>query len=177
MSLVEMVVVISIMAMLMSFGVVLIGLLLRADAAGHEAVAAQLSLERLGRQFRADGHRARTAALEGELQDTLRLHLSDNSQVVWTAAGSVVHRELQSDSSTEAVESYRLSEGETEFSIDEAGGCIELRCRQPFAPLTEATIDERPQPQLELQIVAALGIGIVPTPDATISEASSRGAN
>ncbi|MBL8849426.1 MAG: hypothetical protein JNG89_07070 [Planctomycetaceae bacterium] len=177
MSLIEMVTVFSVLAMLMSFGVVLIGLLLRSDTAGHEAVAFQLSIERLARQFRADAHLAHSAALQGDHGHALQLELNNNSHVLWTVSGPVVQRELQRDDSRVTYEAYRVPEGETVLSVDAAGGCIQLHRRQPFASLTDDTTDARPKPQLELQIVAALGIGLVKTPDAAIVEPPAGDAN
>jgi Tfp pilus assembly protein FimT len=159
-TLIELVVVISTLAVLMSFATVLMGLLFRADHAGQDALAGQLSIARLGRQFRADAHETLTVETAQDNTGALELTLKDGRRVNWTAAGGAVTRIARRNDAVLTRESYALPEGTATFSVSESGGLIHLQFTGPPPEVLENSAVRTPSPPDVLTINAAVGIEI-----------------
>ena len=159
MTLIEIVVVISILGALMSLGVVLLGLMLRADNAGSEALATQLSVSRLERQFRADAHDADAVAADDDAQ-RLELRQSDGRHIDWSISEAGIARQASDGASITMRDEYRLPDGETRFTVGSSGRLVELRHRYGLATLTETPADDTVAPAHEWLIQAAVGIAV-----------------
>lgn len=157
-SLFELVIVISMLAVLMSFGTVLLGLLLRADSVGQEALAGQLAISRLSRQFRSDLHVARDVlpAVDGDA-GSLVVTLDDGRRVTWSVEDATVQRSVVSDATEIARDSYMLPEGDATFVRDDAAGVIALRHAGRRPPVVEHGAAGAAAPPEVLVIEAAVG--------------------
>lgn len=112
-TLLETVVVIGMMAVLMTSGAHLIGLLLRAEGDGLQALTADRSLFRLAETFRDDVHAAAAAQLadEDDGTDRLTLTLSDERRVTYTLPDQRVQRVVRRGGETSHRETFRLPPG------------------------------------------------------------------
>jgi len=158
-------VVISTTAALMSFATVLLGLLFRADSAGHDAMGRQQAIAHLGRQLRADVHAATTATVTPENTGALELNLDDGRSVSWTSSAGTVSRIARRGDSSVSRESYVLPEGEIVFSI--AGESSIVRFRHSAVPpaVLENSAETMAKPSDIVTIDAAIGISIPVTPN------------
>jgi len=162
MSLIEVVVVISTLAALMSFATVLLGLLFRADHAGHDALAVQLSITRLSRQFRDDAHSALNVDVASVNPGAVELTLDDGQRVSWIASEAAITRTARQDDAVVARDAYVLSEGITTFSITDAGSLIRLQHRGRNPEVLESAPVSVATPSDVLTIDAAIGIDLRP---------------
>lgn len=164
-SLIELMVVISTTAALMSFATVLLGLLFRADNAGHDAMGRQQAIAHLGRQLRADVHAATAATVPPEKPGALELELDDGRRVSWGSSAGTVSRITRRGDSSLSRESYVLPEGEIVFSI--AGENSVVRFRHSTVPpaVLENSAETMAKPSDIVTIDAAIGISIPATPN------------
>jgi prepilin-type N-terminal cleavage/methylation domain-containing protein len=155
-TLVELMVVIAMLAVFMMIAIVLLGLLLRADAVGHDSLAAQLTTSRLSRQFRDDAHSA-IAVSGAESHDSVTFAGTLEERIVWSAqAGRLTRTRYRSDTVT-ARESYRLHDS-ARFLIRDGGRLVELRAEQPLSTVVEtSSVNVRPA-QRETVIQAVVGL-------------------
>lgn len=159
-TLIEMMVVISTTAALMSFATVLLALLFRADHAGHDAMAQQLAIAHLSRQFRADAHVATSAQVAQDNPGALELSLDDGRTVGWTSSEGTVSRFDRRGDAVVSRESYVLSEGVTVFSIADEGNIVRLRHSGVPPAVLENSAQSMAPPSDVLTIEAAIGISI-----------------
>lgn len=154
-TLVEMVVVISLTALLTTVGAVLTGRLMQADLAGQEELAVQLTIDRLAQQWRADAHAAVWATRAGD--GDIELRLVDGGRSRWTVQETTVVRESDG-TGVPRRERFELLQGETRLHVRPDGRMIELVHRRPHGTYIESPADaDRPQGR-EIHIVAAVGV-------------------
>jgi len=121
-SLIELVVVISVMSMVMMIAVRTITQLMRADASGGKSLVAGNSLARLARQFRRDVHNAEDAELvTAEENESPRLHLklTENTIAEYRTFAGKILRSIRRGEETTSRETFHLPRGENRFEISE----------------------------------------------------------
>lgn len=174
-TLVEMVVVFSLLAAFLTVAIVLLGLLLRTDTAGHDAVADQLAVARLSRQFRADAHAAASVAAAAESPRVLEMKLADGRLVAWSAGGGDVRRTVQHDGRTVSRETYRIIDGATAFSVAPEAGWTALTVQRPRRRPVEGGAGDVGGAMDELRIQAAVGIDLAQSSVVTEAPAAASG--
>jgi prepilin-type N-terminal cleavage/methylation domain-containing protein len=175
-SLIELMVVISILAALLSFATVLLGLLLRADHAGHDAMARQLAITHLSRQLRADAHAATSANVPQDNPGALELTLDDGRSVSWKSSEGTVSRFDRRGDAVVSREAYVLPEGVTTFSIAAENHIVRLKHSGLPPPVLENSAETMARPSNVLTIDAAIGISVTSSDDAQTDEfATPRG--
>jgi type II secretory pathway pseudopilin PulG len=121
-SLIEMVVVMSVMSMVMLISVRTITLLMRADASGGKSLVAGTSLSRLAHQFRLDVHAAWDAQLvtpEESGEARLQLSLPESTIVEYRPFAEKILRTIRRGEKTTSREDFHLLRGENRFEISE----------------------------------------------------------
>jgi len=121
-SLIELIVVISVMSMVMLIAVRTISQLMRADASGGKSLVAETSLARLSHQFRRDVHAARKAQLvipEENAASRLQLSLPENTIAEYRPFAEKILRTVRRGEETISRETFHLSRGENRFEISE----------------------------------------------------------
>ena len=121
-SLIELILVMSVMSMLMLIAVRTITLLMRADAAGGKSLVAGTSLARLAHQFRRDVHAAGDARLvtpEENGTPRLQLSLPENRIAEYRPFAENILRTIRRGEETTSRETFHLSCGENRFEISE----------------------------------------------------------
>ena len=121
-TLIEMIVVISVMSMVMMIAVRTITQLMRADASGGKSLVAGTSLARLAHQFRRDVHTAGEARLvtpEENAAPRLQLFLLENTIVEYHPFAEKILRTIRRGEQTTSKETFQLSRGENRFEISE----------------------------------------------------------
>ena len=119
-SLIELVVVISVMSIVMMIAVRTITQLMRADAAGGKSLVAGNSLARLARQFRRDVHDAEEAELltiEENESPRLHLKLTENTIAEYRTFAEKILRTIRRGEETTSRETFHLPRGENRFEI------------------------------------------------------------
>lgn len=132
-TLVELMIVITAVAMLAVMGAVLIGLLMSATNRGTEAAVVQTTFSRLGRQWRSDVHAATSASVESvDARDGARVILqpAEGPAVTYTGLPGSVLRE-SGEAANRSRQEYLLPEGTTRFALDEAGSLVSLLHERP----------------------------------------------
>lgn len=171
-NLIEMLVVMSVMGVLLSLGVVLLGLLMRVDTAGHNALSRQMSLARLEQQFRADAHAA-VAAKPSEDAQTLELRFDDEHGAKWLISKAGVERRVLDGESVAARNDFQLPNGESQFRVDSSGRMVELQRIELRGTPTRTPADESVVPGQTWRIRAALGLAVAAPEVSGASDAES----
>jgi type II secretory pathway component PulJ len=116
-SLVEMSVVISMTAVVISTSAVALATMFRIDRQMRQELLASDNLMRLSKQLRADAHQAQTAAIETEegdeqnaAADRLLLTVGDDRSISYQTVAGRVERLVRRGETVEHRESYRLAE-------------------------------------------------------------------
>jgi prepilin-type N-terminal cleavage/methylation domain-containing protein len=161
-TLIEMLLVITVLGVLSAMGAVLIGLLMSAESRGTEGIVVQTTFSRLGRQLRADVHAAESADVVavGEVVDgRLNLQLEDGGSVHYIAEEGQIVREFERGNDDKLREEYLFPEGTSRFVADGAAGVVRLEHLRPYATETETGVEGLQRVPLRLmQIEAALGL-------------------
>ena len=121
-SLIELVVVISVMSVVMLIAVRTLTQLMRADASGGKSLVAGTSLARLAHQFRRDVHAAEQARLitpEDNAAPRLQLFLPENTIAEYRPFAEKILRTVRRGEETTSRETFHLSRGENRFEISE----------------------------------------------------------
>lgn len=109
-SLIEVVIVISIAAVLLGMSATMIALLMRAQGRVTDSVRETLVLSRIRRQLQQDAHSATSATVDADGKITLQL--PDNQTVIFSAADHVLNRKQTFGDQT-GYEAFRLTVGST----------------------------------------------------------------
>lgn len=159
-TLMEMLLVITVIGALSAMGAVLIGLLMSAESRGTEGVVVQTTFSRLGRQLRADAHAAVAADViaSGDAADAqLNLQRADGRGIRYIVNKDEVVREADRGSESPSRETYLLPEGTSRFVVDPVARVVRLEHLRPYATETETGVAGlQPVPRRLLQIEAAL---------------------
>ncbi|MCH7686190.1 MAG: hypothetical protein IH899_05845 [Planctomycetes bacterium] len=121
-SLIELVVVISVMSIVMVIAVRTITQLMRADASGGKSLVAGTSLARLAHQFRRDVHDADDAELltaDENQSPRLQLSLPENTIAEYRPFAEKILRTIRRGEITISRETFHLPRGENRFEISE----------------------------------------------------------
>lgn len=159
-TLLEMAIAFSLTSVLLSLGVVLLGLFMRADSAGHEALGRQLSISRLERQFREDAHQA-LAVTGSDDGRAVEFRLGEHRRAVWSVRDTGVERAVHEGESRRGREEFQVTDAEASFSSEPDGQSIELRfVDRRIAPLeTPSAASSSPPPTWRIQAVIGLTAG------------------
>lgn len=154
----EMMAVFAMLAAFLAASIVLLGLLLRAESSGYEAVASQQTLARLSRQLRSDAHSARSASAAAEPAGAIVLQGEADASVLWSAQGDTVQRVVRRGGSPAGRDSFQIPEGAVQLTIAADGAVIELRGRRPRSRLISVPDAAPEQHAQQIVIQAAVGI-------------------
>ncbi len=159
-TLIEMMLVITVIGALSVMGAVLIGLLMSAESRSTEGAVVQSTLSRLGRQLRADAHAAVSAdvAAASDVENArLNLKLADGRSIRYVASEGQIVREVDRESERPAREAFLLPEGTSRFVVKPRERLVRLEHLRPYATESETGIAGlQPVPRRLLQIEAAL---------------------
>lgn len=153
----EMVVVVSVMTMVLAVAFTTLHTVLRAESLGMTGLAAATNRARLARQFRSDVHAAQLASVEtdGEGRPRLRLAMSGATSVDYTAEGDSVQRTVAAGDTLRSRETYPLAPGETEFTVDSESGLVGLVHAPVIEPPPVKSSTAPKPPQLRVDAVLA----------------------
>ena len=160
-SLVELLVVMTMLAALLSCTTITLFRLLRAQSAGGRVLAESLTMSRLGRDLRRDAHAATRAELAGPMEIRQLTFIDANGEATtYTLGVEGVLRAAQSADGTALREEYRLGGARCELQLVDAERLVRLAIRQPRPPETGAGAVRAGMPSAlpdELWIEAAVG--------------------
>jgi len=161
-TLVELLLVITVVGVLSATGAVLIGLLMSAESRGTGEIVVQTTFARLGRQLRADVHGAASADVAdvGDMEGgQLNLTGVDGRNVRYIAATGLVTREVDSGADQHSREEYLLPDGNSRFVIDNEPGIVRLEHQRPGAAEAETGVEGlQDVPLRKMEIEAALNL-------------------
>ena len=151
-SLVELMVVITVMSTMLFVAFGAINLLLRNQTLGNEQKTHNLNLSRLSRDFRDDVHAAAKAEVRDEIDGApqCQLHLPDGRTVTYQADGARLTRIETKSEKTVRRDFYTLPEGETSYEHAAGSQLIAVTHRW-----TRSTTKEPDTPR-ELRLEATL---------------------
>lgn len=119
-SLIEMLIVISVMSITLGLAVMTIGFLMRAESGATQAFAASNMLSRLAADFRRDARAAREAEIGADDEPgELRLILPEGRTVIYRGNGRSVERLVRQEEKLRQREVYRLGSERIEFQVTE----------------------------------------------------------
>ncbi len=155
-ALIEMVIVISALAVIFALCVGLIHSMLRLDRISRNHLKEAMTVDRLARQFRRDAHAAKewkTVANKAAVLDRLELTYPDGRLVHYQIQKGKLERLERVGDRTERFEFYSLTlrENPTFRIQDSAGSTLALLA------LPRQTVEKRPREQSTIQIQAVLG--------------------
>lgn len=128
-TLIEMVVVMTLMAVILSVSVGAIGLFMRMEGDGAKHLSQASTWFRLSHEFRTDVHAALDAPRteeENAENVSLELSLPDDLHVVYRATDGAVERVASRDGKTLRTERFRLPPGTVDVEHDDALGLVRL---------------------------------------------------
>ena len=156
-SLMETLVVITVMTLLSGIAVTMICSLMRADDRGAEALSSSMTFSRLARDFRRDVRAAIGAEVTRDADNEpgrLSLGLPGGRLVVYRTDEKQLVRSSQAGPKDKHTEIFRLPKGETRFEFRRDGAMLGLLHRRQRAGTAGNT---PPAPAQEIQIWAAVG--------------------
>lgn len=163
-SLIETVVAMSLILVLMTVSGTLFTALARSERNAQRAAAAQQTLSRLDTLFRADVHRAKSAALsqDDRRQPMLTLTLPNGGTVRYVAEAAKLERLVESAGATHR-DAFRVAEAQWRFEIaGETNRRVELILQRPADTVTQNS--QEFLPLRDRRLMAALSL----TPSASL---------
>src|SRR5262245_45154567 len=107
----ELMAVLAMLATFLATAIVLLGLLLRMETSGYEAIDSQLTLARLSRQLRVDAHGARLATPVADPAGGVTLQGAGDATILWSVTGDTVQRVARTGDTEAGRDSFRIPEG------------------------------------------------------------------
>lgn len=124
-SLIEMLVMISLISVIFTVGVTMLAFLMRVELQGTARIQSSMNLQRLSKQFREDVAAARKASILSENNPKLhklKLDMNDNIFIVYSAGandnGNFIVREKNNSDQPISRNEYLISESQFRFSIE-----------------------------------------------------------
>lgn len=150
-TLIEMLVAISIGAVLMSIAISLLMALSGAEQGGRTNVEHNKAIERLTAQFRRDVHAAEDVVIDGASPKEWKIKLTRDEVAQYAVKGNALSREERMGAKVIRRESYKLPKESTAAIV------IDRTANPPVASLTLVPNDASAKSDGEIRIDAALG--------------------
>ena len=154
MSLIEMLVLVTIMGVILSGSAILLTTLFRAQRSIWADIQQQSARARLCGQLRADAHAAASAKCDDE--KSCELLLAGGSTVHYRIAQTAIHRELHAGDAVAHRETFPLAQSSAVFSMDKSLELplVQLRL-EPVAEPKSSSLRQRP-----MLVEAAVGASV-----------------
>ena len=155
-TLLEMIVVISILAVVMVLGARLMVLLMRASDNSTQSLISTTTLFRLSRDFRRDVHAAIDVSVErsrGEIQNRLLLKLPKANEVVYVSEGKQLHRTLQRGKKTVRSERFQLSGSDSRFEWNAADRLVSFVYWPKGTKATDKSTKNRRSKEMRIEAI------------------------
>jgi prepilin-type N-terminal cleavage/methylation domain-containing protein len=150
-TLIEMLVTVSIGAVLMSIAISLLMALSEAEQGGRTHVEQNRAIQRLADQFRRDAHAAEDVVVDGSSPKEWQLKLTGNEVARYAVKGDDLAREERTGTKVIRRESYQLPKDST------AAIAVDRVANPPIVSLTLVPNDASTQSDREIRIDAVLG--------------------
>jgi prepilin-type N-terminal cleavage/methylation domain-containing protein len=161
-SLIEMLVVITVMSMMVVMGTLTMALLMRSERTGGDALVAAQAGHRLARQFRKDVHAADDATLDTSNpgHPVLNLIANGRAKVSWSRVEEGLRRRV--DASPAQIETYRVPAHDVSIVLEPLQA--DSRTRRLIRITTTPETHSRPHPPdvWPIRVTAVLGAESTP---------------